>query len=60
MAEEGLRTTANKMIYIGKPIAFDEDEFFVQLETLMQEAYENNSRIKEMVAAIVPTYKVQQ
>jgi FlaA1/EpsC-like NDP-sugar epimerase len=60
MAEEGLRTTANKMIYIGKPISFDEDEFFVQLETLMQEAYENNSRIKEMVAAIVPTYKVQQ
>ena len=27
MNEEGLQQTANKMIYVGKPIEFDEDEF---------------------------------
>ena len=60
MAEEGLKTTANKMIYIGKPIAFDEDEFFKQLEELMQESYNNCNNIKEMVAEMVPTYRVEK
>lgn len=60
MAEEGLKTTANKMIYIGKPIAFDEDEFFKQLEELMQESYNNCNNIKEMVAEMVPTYRIEK
>ena len=34
MNEEGLQQTANKMIYIGKPIEFDEDEFLQNLEKL--------------------------
>ena len=31
MAEEGLKTTENKLIYIGCPIPFDTDEFLEQL-----------------------------
>ena len=34
MNEEGLKETANKMIFIGKPIEFDEEEFRRQLDLL--------------------------
>ena len=34
MSEEGLQNTANKMIHIGKPIEFDEEEFRQQLAEL--------------------------
>ena len=56
MAEEGLSTTDNELIHIGKPIQFDADSFFVQLRKLMDYAYSNDIRIKEEVAAIVSTY----
>lgn len=58
MAEEGLKKTANDMIYIGMPIPFDEDEFLSQLGELMDIAYKNkNDVIREYVAKIVKTYK---
>ena len=57
MAEEGMKKTANKMIYIGKPIAFDTDEFLEQLERLMRAAYEERRDIKRLVSEIVPTYQ---
>lgn len=56
MAEEGLRKTPNEMIHIGKPIAFEVDQFLGQLGDLMDAAYENRGDIKELVAEIVPTY----
>lgn len=34
MSEEGLQSTENKLIHIGKPIEFDEDLFVHQLEEL--------------------------
>ena len=34
MSEEGLKKTANKMIYIGKPIDFDDDVFKKQLDKI--------------------------
>lgn len=57
MSEEGLTKTANKMIYIGKPIAFDTDEFLNKLPELMTIASLNKAKeVKEMVSQIVPTY----
>ncbi|MDO4977692.1 MAG: nucleoside-diphosphate sugar epimerase/dehydratase [Eubacteriales bacterium] len=59
MAEEGLKKTENDLIHIGCPIPFDVDEFLKQLETLMFLAYENKSNIREKVAEIVTTYRIQ-
>lgn len=57
MSEEGLTKTANKMIYIGKPIAFDTDEFLSKLPELMTIASLNKAKeVKEIVSQIVPTY----
>ena len=57
MSEEGLTKTDNEMIFIGKPLEFDTDEFLKQLPGLMDLAYQNKSReIKELVSKIVTTY----
>ena len=56
MNEEGLKETANKMIFIGKPIEFDEEEFRRQLELLEQEAVNEDGDIRKEVMKIVPTY----
>ena len=56
MAEEGLKTTANRQIFIGSPIPFDTDEFLVQLDELMQSAYNNRRDIRAKVQKIVTTY----
>ena len=57
MAEEGMRTTPNKLIHIGSPIPFDPDEFLGQLQMLMEAAYNESPDIKQLVADVVPTYK---
>ncbi len=57
MEEEGLQTTANKLIHIGSPIKFDTDLFQKQLDELMLAAYENSETITEKVREMVPTYK---
>lgn len=56
MAEEGLKTTPNKLIHIGCPIPFDSDEFLKQLVVLMDRAYENDENIRTLVQEIVTTY----
>ena len=58
MEEEGMKTTPNHLIHIGNPIAFDEDRFLNQLESLMKAAYEGEGDIRQQVAEIVGTYKV--
>ena len=60
MAEEGLRKTDNKLIHIGCPIPFDTDEFLGQLVDLMLAAYANKDDIRERVARIVSTYKINK
>ena len=60
MDEEGLTKTANSLIYIGKPIIFDEEKFFEQLEELYEYAYSEGDNIKELVEQIVPTYKEKE
>ena len=60
MAEEGITTTANEKIFVGKPLVFDVDEFFKKLETLMNAAYANKETIPELVKEIVPTYRPEE
>ncbi len=57
MNEEGLKETANKMIYIGKPIEFDSEEFERQLDKLYSMSLEEEGDIRELVKEIVPTYQ---
>lgn len=56
MNEEGLKETANKMIFIGKPIEFDEEQFWEQLKELERAAVDETSDIRAEVEKIVPTY----
>jgi FlaA1/EpsC-like NDP-sugar epimerase len=57
MSEEGMKTTPNKLIHIGSPIPFDEDEFLNQLHVLMNVAYsDDEDDIRNVVSQIVPTY----
>lgn len=60
MEEEGLKKTANKMIFIGKPIEFDEDIFKEQLKKLGEDAVSETADIRKSVKAIVNTYQVQE
>ncbi len=56
MKEEGMQETANELIFIGKPIEMDDEDFKENLELLDRESRSESSRIKEIVAEIVPTY----
>ena len=56
MKEEGLRTTDNELIHIGKPLDMDESAFRKQLLELQKACYENSDRIIPLVAEIVKTY----
>ena len=56
MKEEGLQETDNKLIHIGKPIEFDKENFFDNLEKLKEEAYEESGDIRELLKKVVPTY----
>ncbi len=55
MSEEGLEATADEMIYIGKPVAFDSDEFLKKVED-MRTVIANNGDIKAAVSEIVPIH----
>ena len=56
MDEEGMTMTPNKLIYIGHPLEFDEDQFISQLRDLMIAAYEHRPDIKQLVSQVVKTY----
>lgn len=61
MAEEGLSKTDNELIHIGKPIAFDENEFLEKMKNLMEVAYANDEeQIRVTVSDMVPTYKYKE
>lgn len=58
MSEEGLKTTPNRLVHIGCPIPFDEDEFLKQLEKLMEFAYDGREEeMRALVEKVVPTYR---
>ena len=57
MAEEGMKTTPNKLIHIGSPIPFDLEKFLGDLEDLAKASYGNREDICDLVQSVVPTYK---
>ena len=59
MDEEGLKKTANKMIYIGKPIEFDEEKFEKQLEKLAREVKQETGDVRRAVKEMVSTYQYE-
>ena len=59
MAEEGLSKTKSELIFIGKPIPFDIDQFLKQLEQLMYVAYANKKIVKQQVEKMVPSYHAE-
>ncbi len=58
MDEEGLKKTANKMIFIGKPIKFDMAVFEKQLDRLNVDSKKENQDIRQDIKEIVPTYQM--
>ena len=56
MDEEGLQSTDNTLIHIGKPIEFDEKLFFKQLHDLDEATKTECKDIKCMIKEMVPTY----
>lgn len=60
MDEEGLKETPNKLIHIGHPIEMNDKKFFKDLDKLIASAYKNDKNIKEKVATIVDTYKIDK
>ena len=59
MEEEGMQTTPNKLISIGKPLDIPKS-FLDDLDELIKAAYKNSDDIKDRVAKIVTTYKVDK
>lgn len=57
--EEGLQKTANNLIFIGKPLEFDEVHFLSQLRELEKAAMEESPDIKEKVADMISAYHIR-
>ena len=60
MREEGLKETANRMIYIGKPIEYDDAVFEEQLERLREASVNEARDIRALVREIVPSYQYEE
>lgn len=60
MDEEGLSKTENQLIFIGKPIKLDEEQFISNLNELIDEAEENTPKIKELTTKICDTYRITE
>ena len=58
MDEEGLDKTANKMIYIGKPLKIDDETFLNKLQLLIDSAMKNGRGIKELTEEVCDTYTI--
>ena len=56
MDEEGMKTTPNKLIKIGKPINIDEKKLMSSLKILYDAAYSETDNMKELVHDLVDTY----
>lgn len=57
MAEEGLKETEHSLIHIGKPLAFDEEEFLNELDELKKVVKQEPDAIRRRIKRIVPTYQ---
>lgn len=60
MDEEGLKSTANKKIFIGNQIKIDADDMLSKLQNLRKAAEENDSeKTVEFLSELVPTFNHQ-
>jgi len=59
MKEEGLKSTDNHLIHIGRPIEMDDEQFVRNLEELRRACEQETGEIKAIVAQMVPTYHPQ-
>ena len=55
--EEGIRSTANQLIHIGKPLEIDEDGFRSQLAALEVLCHQPDGDVRPLLREIVPTYQ---
>lgn len=60
MAEEGLKSTTNDLIFIGQPIDIDCKRFLKQLDHLIYVADKNTGQIKNEIKKVCDTYRPQQ
>lgn len=58
MDEEGLDKTQNNMIFVGKPLKINEDQFLSGLDKLIEESMKNGQKIKEQAEEVCRTYKI--
>ena len=59
MKEEGLKSTDNHLIHIGRPIEMDDEQFTQNLQDLRNACEQDSGDIQELVARMVPTYHPQ-
>ena len=57
MDEEGLQSTANRKIHIGRPISFDEAEFLAVLGELRAQMDDDKNDLKPLIKKLVPTFR---
>jgi len=60
MSEEGLESTDNELIHIGKPIDMNDEFFFGVLHEMRQCMKDDTFDIRSLVKQIVPTYIIQK
>jgi len=61
MAEEGLRETANKKIFIGRQIEIDENSFLEKIQTIHTYAEQNDKvQVVRLLSELVPTFQHKQ
>lgn len=60
MDEEGMTETENELIFIGKPIEMDDEDFRKKLQLLDEASRMESDKIKEIVSEIVPTYQYKK
>ena len=57
MDEEGLTNTENQLIFIGKPIEFNEDVFWGSIDDMRAMMYNDSVDARAIVKKIVDTYR---
>ncbi|MBR5314490.1 MAG: polysaccharide biosynthesis protein [Clostridia bacterium] len=60
MDEEGLKSTENALIHIGKPIEIDSEHFFGVLHKMKHCMADDSVDIRSLVKEIVPTFIMKQ
>ncbi len=58
--EEGMRSTVNHLIYIGKPLEMDDAKFARQLKQLEAACHQADGDIRDLLRQIVPTFQPEK